>query len=246
MDFDDLPRVRSTREQVADAVSILVQQLQPGDQLPPEPELARSLGVSRPTLREVLKTFVERGLLLQRQGVGTFVASRLPILETGLEVLESLERMAEHRGLVTEMAHLRVVERDASEMELTGLGTPGPTRVLAVDRVIAMEGEPVADLLDVVPVDVLRSTDLDDRFRGSVLDLLLERGTPGLTISRTEIMATSADERLGHRLRVPPGAALLRMMAQLFGYDGRVVDFSISTFVPGHFRFHVIRQVRTS
>ena len=84
MDLDALPKVRSTRDQVEAALSILIQQQRPGDQLPPEPELARQLGVSRPTLREALRTFADRGLLVRRQGVGTFVASRLPVLETGL------------------------------------------------------------------------------------------------------------------------------------------------------------------
>jgi DNA-binding GntR family transcriptional regulator len=45
-------------------------------------------------------------------------------------------------------------------------------------------------------------------------------------------------------LEVEPGTALLTLRAQLFTYDERVVDSSLSTFVPGHFRFHVVRQVR--
>lgn len=122
MDFDELPKVRSTRDQVETTLTKLILQQQPGDQLPPEPDLARHLGVSRPTLREVLRTFAERGLLVRRQGVGTFVASRLPVLETGLEVLESLERMADRLGLATEMAHLAIAERQATEQELRGLG----------------------------------------------------------------------------------------------------------------------------
>jgi GntR family transcriptional regulator len=254
MDLDDLPKVRSTRDQLEAALSQLVQRQRPGDQLPPEPVLARQLGVSRPTLREMLRTFADRGLLVRRQGVGTFVASRLPVLDTGLEVLESLDRMTEHLGLSTEMAHLTIVERPATELELEYLGRSGPTEVLAVDRVIAIEGEPVADLTDVVPVEYLRRTDLDDEFRGSVLDLLLARGSPPLSHSRTEILAELAapvrngipgPESRAERLGVEPGAPLLLLVAQLYSYDECVVDYSVSAFVPGHFRFHVMRQVRS-
>ncbi|HHE72843.1 MAG TPA: GntR family transcriptional regulator, partial [Chloroflexi bacterium] len=102
MVIEDLPRVLSTYEQVEQALSRLVEHLKPGDQLPSEPELARQLGVSRATLREVLRTFTERGILIRRQGIGTFVASRLPLLEAGLEVLESLNEMAQNRGLTTQ------------------------------------------------------------------------------------------------------------------------------------------------
>ena len=66
MDLNHLPRVRSTRDQVEATLSTLVKELQPGDQLPTEPELAKMLGVSRPTLRDVLRIFSERGLLVRR------------------------------------------------------------------------------------------------------------------------------------------------------------------------------------
>lgn len=253
MDLDALPKVRSARDQVEATLSILIQQQRPGDQLPPEPELARQLGVSRPTLREVLRTFADRGLLVRRQGVGTFVASRLPVLETGLEVLESLERLADRLGLTTEMAHLAIEERQATALELERLGRTEPAEVLVVDRVITVEGEPVADLTDVVPVEYLRRADLDESFRGSVLDVLLQRGSPPLSHSRTEILAElaglpgsgdRASQTTATRLRVEPGAPLLLLVAQLYSYDEQVVDTSVSAFVPGYFRIHVMRQVR--
>jgi GntR family transcriptional regulator len=244
IDLDDLPKVRSPRAQVETALSALIKQMAPGEQLPPEPALAKQLGVSRPTLREVLRTYAERGLLVRRHGVGTFVASRLPVLEAGLEVLESLDRMAQRLELETEMAYLSVAERPATDDELEGLGLDEATDVLVVERVIEIEGEPVADLRDVVPVVYLSRSDLGDHFRGSVLDVLLARGSPVLSISRTEILAELAGASQARRLAVPQGSALLKLVAQLFSYDEHIVDYSISTFVPGHFRFHVMRQVR--
>ena len=50
-------------------------ELRPGDRLPPETELARSLGVSRPTVREALKVLEALNLLESSTGPtgGTFV-----------------------------------------------------------------------------------------------------------------------------------------------------------------------------
>ena len=53
-------------------------QLKPGDKLLPERELAQSMGVSRPTVREAINKLVYRGLLEHRQGQGTFVAAPEP------------------------------------------------------------------------------------------------------------------------------------------------------------------------
>jgi GntR family transcriptional repressor for pyruvate dehydrogenase complex len=50
-------------------------ELRPGDRLPPERDLARSFGVSRPTLRAAIRSLAAVGVLRARQGAGTFVVS---------------------------------------------------------------------------------------------------------------------------------------------------------------------------
>ena len=237
--------IRLPHVQVEEAITAMIEHMQPGDQLPTEPTLAKRLGVSRATLREVLRTFAERGILVRRQGVGTFVTSRIPILETGLEVLESLERMAKRLGLATKVAHLEVRERTATSLEMAGLALPGDksVEVLVVNRVITVENEPVADLRDVVPLNYLRKDAIGDDFGGSVLDLLLQRSGLMLSTSRTDIIAEEASPSCAARLGISPGSALLKLTAQLYSYDEKVVDYSISYFVPGHFKFHVMRRV---
>src|SRR5437016_9267116 len=48
-------------------------ELRPGDRLPPERDLAKQLGVSRPTLRAGIRSLATIGVLQSRQGAGTFV-----------------------------------------------------------------------------------------------------------------------------------------------------------------------------
>jgi DNA-binding FadR family transcriptional regulator len=45
-----------------------------GDRVPPERELAQSLGVGRPLLREVMRSLTMLGVLRSRQGSGTYIA----------------------------------------------------------------------------------------------------------------------------------------------------------------------------
>src|SRR5512142_874888 len=78
----------------------------PGDRLPTEIELSQQWGISRPTLREALRLLEEEGSIVRRHGVGTFVAPPSPVIDAGLEVLESIDRMADHRGLTTQMENL--------------------------------------------------------------------------------------------------------------------------------------------
>jgi TRAP-type C4-dicarboxylate transport system substrate-binding protein len=45
----------------------------PGDPVPPENELARQFGVSRFTIQQVFRLLVQEGLVVRRQGLGTFI-----------------------------------------------------------------------------------------------------------------------------------------------------------------------------
>ncbi len=237
---------RSPREQVNEALAALLNRHQPGEQLPPEPELAQRLGVSRATLREAMRSFEERGHLVRRHGVGTFVAPPPPVIESGLEELESLDTLARRMGLETRMGEAEIVEREATPNEVDRLQVPAGSPVLSVSRVIIAGAQPIAYLVDVVPTTILGPQDLGETFNGSVLDLFLERSEPVLSHSRTGIMAEAADGTLARKLGLRRGDVLLKLEAQLYAWDGQVVDYSLSYFVPGYLRFHVVRRVGES
>jgi len=66
---------RSVAEQVAHRILELVRtgSLGPGDQLPPERELAASLQVSRPSVREAIRGLTILGVVRTRQGGGLYI-----------------------------------------------------------------------------------------------------------------------------------------------------------------------------
>lgn len=214
-----------------------------GTRLPSEPELAHRLGISRPTLRGALQTLEEEGAILRRHGVGTFVAEPRPVIDAGLEVLESIEQMARRGGLHVDMGEVVLSERPTTEDETAGLGLEAQEVATYVTRVILAEGQPIAHLTDVLPQRFLRCEDLGPEFHGSVLDTLLARGWPTLSHSRTELISQAASSSLAHALRIPHGAPLMKLEAQLFTTDGQIADYSISYFVSGLFRFHVVRRI---
>jgi GntR family transcriptional regulator len=234
---------RSPREQVHAALATLLHGRATGEQLPPEPQLAHQLGVSRATLREAMRSFEERGLIVRRHGVGTFVAPPPPVIETGLEELESLDTLARRMGLETRMGEAVIEEREATPNEAFRLQISPKALVLSVARVMMTGAMPVAFLIDVVPTAYLRRQDLGPAFNGSVLDLFIQREHPPLSHSRTDILAEAADEETARKLHLQRGDVLLRLEAQLYARDGRVADYSMSQFIPGHFHFHVVRRV---
>jgi len=240
----------SPRIQVNESLAALISHRKPGEQLPPEPQLAQQLGVSRATLREAMRSFEEHGQIVRRHGVGTFVAPPPPLIETGLEELESLDTLARRIGLGIHMSDAVIEEREATPNEAARLQVTSGSLVLSVARVMMAgsqpSAQPVAYLVDIVPTTYLRRQDLGETFNGSVLDLLIERGEPALSHSRTDIMAEVAQGALARQLHSRRGDVLLKLEAQLVAQDGQIVDYSLSYFVPGYMRFHVVRRIGKS
>jgi GntR family transcriptional regulator len=216
---------------------------EPGARLPSEPKLAEKLGVSRATLREAMRIFETQGLLRRKQGVGTFVLHPSHIIESGLEVLESIETLADQIGLPVSMGDLEVANEVANQEIADKLELQSGSKVLRVSRVIMAENRPVAFLVDILPEMILSETEIQNGFTGSVLDLLLKRGTPVLKVSRCEIGAIAANPDIARAFNIQRGDSLLLFESVLYAEDGLPVDYSLSYFLPGYFKFHVIRRV---
>jgi GntR family transcriptional regulator len=226
-------------------LAALIQRTPAGSRLISEPELAKQLGVSRATLREAMRTFETQGLIRRRQGAGTFVVGSVPVIDAGLEVLESLETMARRRSLAITVSDLHIERVDADEEHAAELGLTAGTCVTRVRRVMRADTRPVAYLIDTLPEDVLKVEDLPKDFDGSVLDFMLERGDD-LRISRAAISATNATAEVAKALEIQRGDVLLRFVSQLYGTEGRSLDYSFSYFIPGYFNFHVVRRIGNS
>lgn len=100
-------------------------ELKPGDRLPPERDLAKLLGVSRPTLRAGIRSLAAVGVLQSRQGAGTFVVKTdgPPELDSGpLRLMASLhgftpaEMFEARRALEMDIASMAAERATAEQM----------------------------------------------------------------------------------------------------------------------------------
>ncbi len=235
-------RRRPLYQEVTDTLAEIISNMEPGSFLPSEPALAKELGVSRATLREAMRPFEQRGSIIRRQGVGTYVTSPPPLIESGLEVMDSLLTIADRMNLEIEMGMCEVTERypNLEEAEILGISISSP--LIQISRTIVAEGRPLAYLVDSVPKEILPQARWEKDFSGSVIDLLSREYEHELAYERTEISAISADRRLAAILRIQRRTALLFMETYLITEQGRAIDHEYSYFLPGGFKFHVMRR----
>ena len=92
-------RKSAIAEEISARLLSLIQekQLKPGDKLPPERELAATMQVSRPSLREALRALSMMNVVEIRQGDGTYVTSLEPdLLVEHLDFVISLDNSTLH------------------------------------------------------------------------------------------------------------------------------------------------------
>ncbi|MCJ7531530.1 MAG: GntR family transcriptional regulator [Anaerolineales bacterium] len=233
----------SRSQHLHEGLAQVIAKTQPGGRLPSEPQLARQLGVSRASLREAMRTFETQGMVFRRQGVGTFVMHPRHVIDAGLESLESIDTMAKRIGLPVSMGEFNISHRVAKTDEVDALELQKDKEVLAISRVILVETQPVAYLVDILPRGLLTNEDLNAQFKGSILDLLLHHSDLATDNSRCEIQAVAASTPIARALGIKRGAVLLKFTSCLYTKAGRILDYSHSYFVPGYFRFHVMRRI---
>jgi GntR family transcriptional regulator len=205
--------------------------------------LAKQLGVSRATLREAMRTFETQGLIRRRQGAGTFVVGDAPVLESGLEVLESIQTMAKRMGLSVTVGNLSVETVLANEKQAQKLGVPLNTSLTRVSRVISTTERAAAYLVDILPTEFLAVDDLPKQFNGSVLDFMLGRGDLP-TVAKIGVNASSASSSVAKALEIQRGDVLLRLSSRIYLDSDQVIDYSLGYFLPGYFDFHILGHIQ--
>lgn len=179
----------------------------PGDRLPSELELARTYGVSRITSRQALDVLGAQGLLVRRQGMGSFVAARR-VTQPLVRLTDFVEDMAE-AGLRPESCVLSFAPEAAAPEIASTLDLDPGAEVYRLDRLRLADGSPIALDWTWLPLQFGRLL-LDQDLTGRTIYSILE-GEYGIPVVSGEytLAATVADEGQAALLHLPPGAALL-------------------------------------
>jgi GntR family transcriptional regulator len=195
----------------------------PDDALPPERDLAEMLKVSRITVRKAIDELVEDGLLIRKQGSGTFVSNRV---EKNFAKLTSFSEDMRARGRVPRSVWLnRAAGTVTPEESLTLRSSPG-TPVLRFHRIRFADDAPMAIEYATVLATCLPSLDAVETSLYEALEQAGNRPVRALQRLRAVLLTASQAKLLKAQERE---AGLL---VERVGYlkDGRAVEFSQSFY----------------
>ena len=192
------------------------------DQLPSEREIAEIADVSRVTVRKAIAELVADGMIVQRQGAGSFVRTVAERTEQSLSSLVSFTENLQARGIAS-----------SSRLLLNGLFRPTPNeamvlglsphhQVARIHRLRSGDAVPMALEYSSLPEDILPRPDKVDV---SLYELLRARNSaPSRAIQR--VTAINATAPVAELLELPEGAAILQIERTGYLQSGRPIEFT--------------------
>jgi GntR family transcriptional regulator len=143
----------------------------PGAQFPNEERLCEDYGVSRVTVRQALRELVQRGLIVRRQGRGTFVAD--VTLTAGVRGLASFTDEMKALGRKVSSRVLQVEVRPAREDVAIPLGLKAGEPIVRIGRLRLGDEHPIAIQVAHLPARLVPGLE-DVDFAGTSLYGVLE------------------------------------------------------------------------
>lgn len=218
--------------------------------LPSETELAQRFGVSRATVREALAKLELGGVIVRRQGVGTFVnqlVSKQPSLVQEwfdeahgfLDIVRTSRRNASYR-------FLRVVVEPAGELSHHLQCSPDAP-VLAITKLVYSEAVPVIHSYNAMPLRLLpeglqsKATELATT-TDSIYQFLERYCNVRVHHQQSEVGACLAGEALAPLLECQPGDPCLRVEEVAYSADLTPLFFGRNYFRGDVVTFRQIRR----
>jgi 5-formyltetrahydrofolate cyclo-ligase len=215
--------------QIARNLRALLEQgdLMPGDQLPPEDELAARLRVSRMTLRQALVSLADEGLLTRQRGRGTFVTERAGELATHQSFLPSVEGRLRQQGFRLDQRLLGIsVIPVPSSIVAESLQLAAADSVLQVVLLHLADDEPVALSHIYVPDRLCPDLAAENLTGSSFPEILRQKYGYSLVAGSEWCEAVAAPEEIGVELSAGSGDPLMLISAVMNLAGGPPLLFS--------------------
>jgi len=218
---NSLPLYQQLQRALRHAIETRV--LGPDDALPPERDLAVELSVSRITVRKAIDGLVNEGMLVRRQGSGTFVRARV---EKNFSKLTSFSEDMRARGRTPRSVWLRrSVGTVTPEEALTLRASPG-TPVYRFHRIRFADDAPMSLEYATILASCLPSL---DAVESSLYEALERAGNrPARALQRLRAVLFTAEQADLLQSKEKDAGLLVERLG--FLKDGRAAEFTQSYY----------------
>lgn len=201
-----------------------------GQRLPSETELASWYGVARMTVRQAIGALASEGMLVRRQGLGTFAADRVPTRHASWLQSYADEMREQGHDVRTTQVKAAVLQPPDEARDALQLGSC--EAAVMVRRVREVDGVPVVLQTSWLPCARFTGLDAAPLLNGSLYAML--EGPYGVRIIRARqlFMATAVDAADAALLGLRPGEPVLRIVRTTFDSSNLPFEYAVSSMRP--------------
>lgn len=212
---------------LAEELRETIRTMTPGARFPTEREVAASSGLARATVRKSLTLLERDGLIVRRQGSGTFVAPTRHILDGDFLLGFSAELQAQGGTISSRL--LSIGTRPATPAVARQLELAEDAEIVELRRIRLIDDEPASLETASLPAARFRSlVDLDWRNR-SLYETVRQMGIVPATGTET-LTATALDGFTAYTLKVDSSAPALRCDRVAYDMHGTPIE-AVVTFL---------------
>lgn len=200
--------------------------LKPGDVLPSESEMCKNFDISRSTVRQAVSMLEDEGLVVRKQGRGTYVAQ--PKVNRKTEKVYSFTSEISSLGLTpsSKLVEYEVMEPTPDIMKMLKLDSPS-TLVYKFSRIRYVDGEALMLETSFYPQYLYPHLTRPMLETHSFYSLLYEQGVvPHEAVDSYEAVVLSRRE--AELLGCRPGSSAFAVQRVSHTEDGQVIEFTQS------------------
>jgi GntR family transcriptional regulator len=201
-----------------------------GRRLPSEADLAAWYGVARMTIRQAVGALAAEGILMRRQGLGTFAAEPRPARRASH--LQSFSEEMRSRGHRVQTSLVKAAVEQPPTAARLALGIGDTAIAIIVRRLRIVDGRPAILQSSWLPYSRFAGIEADPLLDGSLYAML--EGPYGIRIvrARQQVSATAADDADAALLGMQPGDPVLRIAATTYDGANLAIEYASGVMRP--------------
>ncbi len=220
-------------------------QLKRNDQLPSEAAIAKTLGVSRNTLREAYISLENEGIIVRRHGIGTFIAHS-PLIRDSLNDFAPFAQIIKEGGYTPSFKTIDVENINAPSEVTETLGMMPSDSIRRIKRIVLADQKPVIYIEDYLSPLVQAKIPDWKEFDGKMVEFLAGALDTRLQQIQSNIRAAALPHEISQYLDKEAGTPVLSVRSTIYTVGNQAVSYSKIYFESDIVELNIVRTIRTN
>ena len=224
---------------------ILKFKLSPGDKLDTESAIAKTLGLTRTTVREATRYLVEQGLIYRVKGSGLFVSSEKSNFIDNFRTTIPFDVQAEKKGKIGVREVLSAAIIQVTDITIARALQIKPTdKIYYIERLMRFGRMPVSLEQIHIPLSVCNNFEFK-KIEQSKYDYFEVLTGKSVQMREQNITAFNLrDPDIADLLQVEIEQAMIELRETVYLQDNTIIEYTISTINSDLFSIHQITNLR--